>query len=102
MQDAATRRSAKEKSTSRRAHVCKLQCHRMKNPNADSELTNHDGLIQISDEISGLCLDAESAFVQVLYAFFISPDDIDQISDTLSNAKIELVEMCHDQTKIKK
>ena len=102
LRDVATRHSTKVKTTSRRAPVRDLQCDRRKNPNADSELTNHYGLNQILEEMYGLCLDAKSAFEQVLFAFFLSPDDIDQISDTLINAKSELVEMCHDQTKSKK
>ncbi|KAL3807225.1 hypothetical protein ACHAXA_001553 [Cyclostephanos tholiformis] len=106
LQDATTRHSTNKKPTSCRASARKVQFHRRNNPNADSEIAiaSDDAgcLDEILEELSGTYLDAKSAFKQVLYAFVVSPDDIDQISDTLSDAKIELMELCYDITGKKK
>ena len=45
------------------------------------------------EEVSGTYKDAKLALDQVLHAFCISPDNLDIISDKLSDAKVELLEM---------
>ena len=95
----ATRQISEGTSTSRRAPAYKPLRHRRNNTKNDSKSVNDDVLgcpLEILEELSGTYMDAKLAFEQVLYAFVISPDDIDQISDALSNAKNELIEMCHD------
>jgi hypothetical protein len=95
----ATRQTSEVTSTSCRAPAYKPQRHRRNNTKDDSKSVNDYVVgcsLKILEELSGTYMDAKLAFEQVLYAFVISPDDIDQISDTLSNAKFELIEMCHD------
>ena len=95
----ATRQTSEVTSTSRRASAYKPLRHRRNKTKDDSKSVNDDVVgcpLKILEELSGTYMDAKLAFEQVLYAFVISPDDIDQISDTLSNAKYELIEMCHE------
>jgi hypothetical protein len=49
------------------------------------------------EEVSGTYKDAKLALDQVLHAFCISPDNLDSISDKLSDAKVELLEMYHQR-----
>ena len=49
------------------------------------------------DEVSGTIMDIKSALNQVLYAFFISEDDIDKTVDRIRCAKLELAEMSEDR-----
>jgi len=104
LQNSATRQTSVGTSTARRAHAHKPQRHRRKNPKDDSNFANEGVvcLLQIFEELSGTYMDAKSALSQVLCAFNIKPDDIDGISDTINNAKIELMDICQEQTGNKK
>eukprot|EP00579_Thalassiosira_antarctica_P031866 CAMPEP_0201992818 /NCGR_PEP_ID=MMETSP0905-20130828/1247_1 /ASSEMBLY_ACC=CAM_ASM_000554 /TAXON_ID=420261 /ORGANISM="Thalassiosira antarctica, Strain CCMP982" /LENGTH=425 /DNA_ID=CAMNT_0048547545 /DNA_START=95 /DNA_END=1369 /DNA_ORIENTATION=- len=87
-------------STRRRVTVHAPRGHRGKSSTDDADLADdvHCPLLpDILEEVSGSYLDAKSALNQVLYAFFVSPDDIDRVADKLRDAKLELVEMYQDQ-----
>mmetsp|Transcript_20570 Transcript_20570/g.38840 ORF Transcript_20570/g.38840 Transcript_20570/m.38840 type:complete len:534 (+) Transcript_20570:234-1835(+) len=54
-------------------------------------------LPEIIEEITGSYEDVKSSLNQVLHAFFISEDDVDRIADKVRDARLELVDMYHDQ-----
>ena len=74
---------------------------REKNSTVDANFGEEDDgaecpLIQVFlDEVTGTYKDAKLAFDQVLHAFCISPDNVDQMTDVLSDAKMELLDMCY-------
>ena len=87
-------------STRRRVTVHAPPSHRGKSSIDDADFADdvHCPLLpNILEEVSGSYLDIKSALNQVLHAFFVSPDDIDRVADKLRDAKLELVEMYHDQ-----
>lgn len=103
LMDSATRQTIRRKGISHAASN-KPQNRRKKTP-IDESSCDSDGEgcpFIIWEELSGTCADVKSAFRQVLDPYFLSPVDIDRILDTLSDAKTELIEMCHDQTANRK
>lgn len=71
---------------------------REKNSTVDSNSVEGDTecpLLQVlSEEIAGTLKDAKLALDQVLHAFCISLDNVDQITDELSVARLELRDLC--------
>lgn len=53
----------------------------------------------IKDEIEDTCNDTLASINQVMYAFFISEDDIDRMADKIRDAKLEVKEKYHEQVK---
>eukprot|EP00578_Thalassiosira_sp_NH16_P032636 CAMPEP_0181082596 /NCGR_PEP_ID=MMETSP1071-20121207/3707_1 /TAXON_ID=35127 /ORGANISM="Thalassiosira sp., Strain NH16" /LENGTH=335 /DNA_ID=CAMNT_0023164195 /DNA_START=301 /DNA_END=1305 /DNA_ORIENTATION=- len=90
-------------SGGRRAASTAPQGRPGKNTNDDSVLSYDDDeahcpfLPRMLDEVSGTIMDIKSALNQVLYAFFISEDDIDKTVDRIRCAKLELAEMSEDR-----
>ena len=54
------------------------------------------------EELAGTFNDVKESFSQVLYAFYISEDQVDGIGDKLRDAKVELIELYHDQEQKKR
>ena len=54
------------------------------------------------EELAGTFNDVKESFSQVLYAFYISEDQVDRIGDKLRDAKVELIELYHDQEQKKR
>lgn len=52
---------------------------------------------EVLEEVQGTMQDAKKTCQQVIYAFVISEDAIDRMSDKLRDAKLELVELYHEQ-----
>jgi len=101
MTKAATPSSNKAASTGRRDTVHVPRGRRGKNSRDDADFTDDNVtcpfLPEILEEVSGTYNDAKSALDQVLYAFFVSEDDIDRMADKLRDAKLELAEIYHQQ-----
>ena len=58
-------------------------------------------LEEIIGEIEGTLEDTVNAFEQVLYAFVITPEDIDIVADVVQDAKEEMSEIAVDRAKRK-
>lgn len=56
----------------------------------------------VVEELAGTFNDVKESFSQVLYAFYISEDQVDRIGDKLRDAKVELIELYHDQEQKKR
>lgn len=56
---------------------------------------------EVLEEVQGTMQDAKKSCQQVIYAFVISEDAIDRMSDMLRDAKLELVELYHEQRATK-
>eukprot|EP00574_Skeletonema_japonicum_P008306 CAMPEP_0201717892 /NCGR_PEP_ID=MMETSP0593-20130828/3550_1 /ASSEMBLY_ACC=CAM_ASM_000672 /TAXON_ID=267983 /ORGANISM="Skeletonema japonicum, Strain CCMP2506" /LENGTH=345 /DNA_ID=CAMNT_0048208067 /DNA_START=74 /DNA_END=1111 /DNA_ORIENTATION=+ len=59
----------------------------------DADVINSRCPFPISDELKGTVEDVSLAFSQILHAFFISPDDVDRMSDKIRDARYDLKEL---------
>ena len=96
-----TRRSEDRDSTSKTITAWPQMDRRKMNSTIDANSPVGDAecpLLQVFlEEVTGTYKDVKLALDQILHAFCISPDNVDQISDELSFARLELLDLCHKQ-----
>ena len=91
-QQVASSSPSPRKSTSKRVTI-----HAPRGRRDDDSIDDGCPFSEVLEEVQGTMQDAKKTCQQVIYAFVISEDAIDRMSDKLRDAKLELVELYHEQ-----